>query len=67
MVNRTRCKWRATIDVNSVCVNSWLGRSILYIIKVSQPKVHPGSVTIKGVAGEFFKGGSNIIEDGSLG
>ena len=27
MVNRTRCKWRATIDVNSVCLNSWLGRS----------------------------------------
>ena len=27
MVNRTHCKWRATIDVNSVCLNSWLGRS----------------------------------------
>ena len=27
MVNRTRCKWRATIDVNSVCLNSWLGLS----------------------------------------
>ena len=27
MVNRTRCKWRATIDVNSMCLNSWLGRS----------------------------------------
>ena len=41
--------------------------SIFYIIKVSQPKVHPGSVTIKGAAGEFLKGGSNFIEDGSLG
>ena len=34
---------------------------------MSQPKVHPGSVTIKGAAGEFLKGGSNFIEDGSLG
>ena len=40
---------------------------IFYIIKVSQPKVHPESVTIKGAAGEFLKGGSNFIEDGSLG
>ena len=34
---------------------------------MSQPKVHPGSVTIKGATGEFLKGGSNFIEDGSLG
>ena len=34
---------------------------------MSQSKVHPGSVTIKGAAGEFLKGGSNFIEDGSLG
>ena len=31
--------------------------SIFYIIKVSQPKVHHGSVTTKGAAGEFFKRG----------
>ena len=34
---------------------------------MSQPKVHPGSVTIKGAAREFLKGGSNFIDDGSLG
>ena len=31
--------------------------SIFYIIKVSQPKAHPGSVTIKGAAGEFLRRG----------
>ena len=106
MVNRTRCKWRATIDVKSVCRHSGSPRSckqcfefrvtsvqnnrgsghrlnngtgvifemiyfcrchaiisksselsIFYIIKVSQPKVHQGSVTIKGAAGEFLRRG----------
>ena len=34
---------------------------------MSQLKVHPESVTIKGAARIFLKGGSNFIEDGSLG
>ena len=44
------CRWPAIISKSS----EW---SIFYIIKVSQPKVHHGSVTIKGAAGEFLRRG----------
>ena len=44
------CRWPAIISRSS----EW---SIFYIIKVSQPKVHHGSVTIIGAAGEFLRRG----------
>ena len=44
------CRWPAIISKSSEL-------SIFYINKVSQPKVHLESVTIKGVAGEFLRRG----------
>ena len=44
------CRWPAIISKSSEL-------SIYYIIKVSQPKVHHVSVTIKGAAGEFLRRG----------